>query len=86
MRAYTTDDYSGLRFSPNDDTNYILGIPCSINKTLQDQTRQSIVTYRFEAKVENDRKYKNSQCIPEIRFLMNSVFFIQVIVVEGVIC
>jgi hypothetical protein len=35
MRAYKNRVYTGLGFSSNDDTNYIFGIPCSVDNTFQ---------------------------------------------------
>jgi hypothetical protein len=44
MRAYTTRDATGVGYEPNDDTNYIFAIPCSVDNTFQQgQTSQSIV-------------------------------------------
>jgi hypothetical protein len=94
MRAYTTRTAEGFGYKPNDDTNYIFGIPCSVDNTFQQgQTSQSIVAYTFTAKVWNGdgpsnpvSQFKNSACIPEIGFLMDSVFAIQVIAGGGVVC
>jgi hypothetical protein len=35
MRVYRIRDYTGLGFSPNDDTNYIFCILCSVDNTVQ---------------------------------------------------
>jgi hypothetical protein len=94
MNSYTTHSASGMGDLPNDDTNYIFGIPCSVDNTFQQgQTSQSIVAYTFTAKVYNGSGvsdpqsiYKNSACIPEIGFLMDGVFAIQVIAGGGVVC
>jgi hypothetical protein len=92
MRAYTTRTHNGMDYIPNDDTNYIFGIPCSVDNTFQQgQTSQSIVAYTFEADVywkdvSTHSHFYNSPCIPEIGFLMDSVFAIQVIAGGGVVC
>jgi hypothetical protein len=76
----------------NNDSNYILGIPCSVHNTFQQcHTSQSSVAYTFEGEVRrinnSDRsQFHNSSCIPEIGFLMDSLFAIQVTSAGGVVC
>jgi hypothetical protein len=88
MRAYTTDDHFGHGFYANDDTNYVFGIPTSVDNTFQQgQTSQSVVAYSFEAHIDPESQFYNqSTCVPEIAFLMDSVFAIQVVPGGGVVC
>jgi hypothetical protein len=88
MRAYTATDKSGIGWKPNDDTNYVFGIPTSVDNTFQQgQTSQSIVAYTFEAHVASNSRFSNcASCVPEIAFLMDSVFAIQVVAGGGVVC
>jgi hypothetical protein len=90
MRSYTVNNTTGLGWEPQDDTNYVFGIPTSVDNTFQQgQTSQSICAYTLEADIvaeNNSNFYNNAQCVPEMAFLMDSVFAIQVVSGGGVVC
>jgi hypothetical protein len=93
MTAYTAYHHKGYGWSACDDTNYVFGIPTSVDNTFQQgQTSQSIVAYTLEADVyyksasDKSEFYNELGCVPEMAFLNDSVFAIQVVGGGGVVC
>jgi hypothetical protein len=87
MNAYTIMDNTQDGWKSEDCSDFVFGIPCSVDNTFQQgQTSQSIVAYTFEADVLTSSPFYNSTCVPEFATLSDGVFAIQVIPGGGVVC
>ena len=68
-------------YKPKDLTNFVLAFPVSVDNSFQQgQTSSSPITYQFKAAVNGNSflKDSNTNCVPLMGFLKDSVFAIQI--------